>query len=107
MPELYLQLLEQLRQWITPDDKRHLTVFSEIIAAILLSSSATLHHWLPWLVHQNCNARSHTQRLSYFVNNPRITADTFYEPLLYLAFRLTLLKIAAISSWVLRPGLKP
>jgi len=82
MPALYLQLMEQLRQWIVSEDKRHLTVFSEIIAAILLSSSASLHHWLPWLVHRNCNARSHMERLSYFVNNPRITAATFYEPLL-------------------------
>jgi hypothetical protein len=82
MPALYLQLLEQLRQWIVPDDKRHLTVFSEIIASMLLSSSASLHHWLPWLAHRNCNARSHMERLSYFVNNSRITAATFYEPLL-------------------------
>jgi hypothetical protein len=82
MPALYLQLLEQLRQWIDPDDKRHLTVFAEIIASMLLSSSASLHHWLPWLVHRKCSARSNMERLSYFVNNPRITASTFYEPLL-------------------------
>jgi len=48
---LYLQLLEQLSQWIKPQDKRHLQGFAEIVAAILQSQSACLSHWLPiWAI---------------------------------------------------------
>lgn len=82
MPHLHLQLFNQFRQWISPKDQRHLTVFSEIIAAILLTQNASLGRWVPRLSHRNCSARSHMERLSYFVHNPRITAEVFYEPLL-------------------------
>lgn len=82
MPHLHLQLFNQLRQWISPKDKRHLTVFAEIIAAILLTQNASLSRWIPRLSHRNCSGRSHMERLSYFVHNPRITAEVFYEPLL-------------------------
>lgn len=82
MPHLHLQLLDQLRQWISPKDQRHLTVFSEIIGAILLTQNASLSRWVPRLSHRTCSARSHMERLSYFVHNPRITAEVFYEPLL-------------------------
>jgi hypothetical protein len=81
-PFLYLQLLEQLSQWIKPQDKRHLQGFAEIVAAILQSQSACLSHWLPYLSHRDCQARSHLERLSYFVHNPKITAETFYAPLI-------------------------
>jgi hypothetical protein len=82
MPHLHLQLFDQLRQWITPADQRHLSGFAEIMAAILLSQSACLSRWIPNLSHRDCSARSHLERLSYFVHNPRITASIFYEPLL-------------------------
>ena len=81
-PLLYRQLQTQLSQWITPKDQRHLTVFSENIAAILQSQSGCLSHWLTYLSHRSCHARSQMERLSYFVHNPRITAETFYIPLL-------------------------
>lgn len=82
MPHLHIQLLNQLCQWISPKDQRHLTVFAEIIAAILLTQNASLGRWIPRLSHRDCSARSHMERLSYFVHNPRITAEVFYEPLL-------------------------
>jgi hypothetical protein len=81
-PYLHLQLFEQLRQWILPLDQRHLKVFAEIMAAMLQSQSACLSRWIPLLGHRDCNARSHMERLSYFVHNPRIVAETFYVPLL-------------------------
>lgn len=81
-PLLYRQLQTQLSQWITPKDQRHLTVFAENIAAILQAQSGCLSHWLSYLSHRPCNARSHLERLSYFVHNPKITAETFYAPLL-------------------------
>lgn len=81
-PLLYRQLQTQLSQWIRPKDKRHLTVFAENIAAILQAQSACLSHWLSYLSHRSCNARSHLERLSYFVHNPKITSETFYVPLL-------------------------
>jgi hypothetical protein len=81
-PLLYCQLLTQLSQWITPKDKRHLRVFAENIAAILQAKSGCLSHWLTYLSHRSCHARSHLERLSYFVHNPKITAETFYAPLL-------------------------
>ncbi len=49
LPLLHGQLSEQLGQWIVPQDQRHLTGFSEIVAAILQSGSARLSHWLPIL----------------------------------------------------------
>ena len=78
---LYHQLSDQLGQWIVPEDKRHLTGFSEIVAAILQAQSASISHWLPFLSHRDCQARSHMARLSYFVHNPRITCSLFYSPL--------------------------
>jgi hypothetical protein len=79
---LYLQLSEQLSQFITPKDRRHLQVFSELIGAILMSGSACMSHWTPFLSHRNCKARSHLERISYFLKNSAIDPQTFYEPLL-------------------------
>jgi hypothetical protein len=81
-PHLYRQLLEQLRQWIKPKDQRHLQGFAEVVAAILQSESACLSQWLPYLSHRDCKARSHMERLTYFVHNEHICAQTFYAPLL-------------------------
>ena len=81
-PLLHHQLFTQLRQWITPKDKRHLLGFAENIAAILQAKSGCLSHWLVYLSHRSCQARSHLERLSYFVHNPKITATTLYAPLL-------------------------
>lgn len=80
-PLLHRQLKDQLSQYIKPKDQRHLSVFSENVAAILLSESGCLSHWIKFLQHRDCQARSHLERLSYFVNNPRITPETFYHPL--------------------------
>jgi len=82
MPLLYRQLLTQLCQWIEPIDQRHLGVFCENVAAILQAQSACLSHWLPYLSHRPCKARSQMERLNYFVYNPKITAETFYWPIL-------------------------
>jgi hypothetical protein len=81
IPLLYSQLQTQLSQWINPKDQRHLQVFSENVAAILQAQSACLGHWLPYLSHRDCKARSHMERLSYFVHNPKIDANTYYVPL--------------------------
>lgn len=81
-PQLHRQLFEQLRQWIVPVDRRHLQGCAEIIGAILQSQSACLSHWLPFLSHRDCQARSHLERLSYFVHNHAINAETFYAPVL-------------------------
>ncbi|BAZ36926.1 hypothetical protein NIES4101_28460 [Calothrix sp. NIES-4101] len=81
VPHLYGQLQAQLSQWINPEDKRHLQVFSENVAAILQAQSACLSHWLPYLSHRDCEARSHMERLNYFVHNPKINTETYYYPL--------------------------
>jgi hypothetical protein len=86
-PLLYRQLQEQLRQWVTPKDQRHLQGFAEMIAAILQSESACLGEWLPYLSHRECKARAHMERLSYFVHNKQINAERFYEPLLHHALQ--------------------
>lgn len=49
---------------------------------ILQAQSACLSHWLPYLSHRDCQARSHMQCLNYFVHNAHIDAETFYVPLL-------------------------
>ena len=82
IPLLHRQLHKQLSQWLHPEDKRHLEVLAENLAAILLSESGCLSHWITFLKHRHCQARSHMARLSYFVNNPRITHQTFYHPLM-------------------------
>ncbi|NET34165.1 MAG: transposase [Cyanothece sp. SIO1E1] len=80
-PLLYSQLQAQLSQWSAPKDKRHLVGFAENVAAILQSESGCLSRWLSYLSHRDCKARSHMERLSYFVHNPNITAEIFYAPL--------------------------
>ena len=82
MSLLYGQLYTQLSQWINPKDKRHLRAYAENIAAILQSKSGCLSHWLSYLSHRGCQARSHMERLHYFVHNPNITTEILYEPLL-------------------------
>lgn len=82
IPQLYRQLQTQLSQWIVPKDQRHLHGFCENVAAILQAQSACLSHWLPYLSHRDCQARSHMERLHYFVHNAHINAETFYVPLL-------------------------
>ena len=42
MPPLYLQLHDQLRQWIKPQDQRHLKGFCEILAGMLQAQSACM-----------------------------------------------------------------
>ena len=86
-PRLYRQLMTQLRQWVNPKDKRHLQGFAETVAAILLSQSACLGKWIAYLGHRGCQARSHMERLSYFVHNAAITAERFYVPLLRQALQ--------------------
>jgi Transposase DDE domain len=81
-PQLYSQLLKQLGQWIIPKDLRHLKNCAEIVAAILESESACLAHWIPYLSHRDCQARSHMERLSYFMHNPSISDEVLYVPLL-------------------------
>lgn len=82
IPQLYRQLQAQLSQWIVPKDQRHLHGSCENVAAILQAQSACLSHWLPYLSHRDCQARSHMERLNYFVHNAHINAETFYMPLL-------------------------
>lgn len=81
-PFLHYQLKDQLSQWIEPQDKRHLQGFAEIVAAILQSQSGCMSHWLPYLSHRDCQARSHLERLNYFVHNPKIKSEIFYAPLI-------------------------
>ncbi|MGG6270965.1 transposase [Leptolyngbya sp. AN03gr2] len=82
LPHLYRELSDQFRQWIQPRDQRHLEGVSEAVAAILQSESACIHHWLPYLSHRGCTARSHHARLNYLLTNPQVNAETFYVPLL-------------------------
>lgn len=81
-PHLYRQLQDQLRQWVQPKDQRHLQGFAEILGAILQSGEACLGRWIPYLSHRDCGARAHMGRLSYFLHNPQITAERYYEPML-------------------------
>jgi hypothetical protein len=100
VPQLYRQLQVQLRQWITPKDRRHLQVFSENVGAILQAQSACLSHWIPYLSHRDCAARSHMERLRYFVHHAKIDAETFYHP-------PKLSKFAAIHSHYAPSSLQP
>jgi hypothetical protein len=54
--------------------------YAEIISAILQSGSACLSYWLPYLGHRPCQARSHLERLSYFIHNRAIVSERFYAP---------------------------
>ena len=82
LPHLYRELSDPFRQWLQPRDQRHLEGVSEAVAAILQSQSACLNHWLPYLSHRGCTARSHHARLNYLLTNPQVNAQTFYAPLL-------------------------
>jgi hypothetical protein len=81
-PHLYSQMLPQFRQWIQPIDRRHLQGYAEMVSAILQSESGCPSHWLPYLSHRDCTARSHLERIQYFLQNPAINAETYYVPLL-------------------------
>jgi hypothetical protein len=83
-PKLHDQLFQQLRQLIIPEDLRHLKNYAELVGAILQSQSACASHWIPYLSHRNCQARSHLERVHYFMHNRAIEADRFYAPLVEL-----------------------
>ena len=87
MPHLYLQLQEQLRQWLKPKDKRHLQGFAEAVAAILQSGRASLSHWLPYLSHRECQARSQMERLRDLRRNkiPKIIIKFLFS--IYIGLR--------------------
>jgi hypothetical protein len=81
-PQLYVQMFEQLRQWICPADRRHLQGVAEAVSGILPSESGCPSHWLPYLSHRDCHARSHLQRLHDLLLHPAIDAATYDQPLL-------------------------
>ena len=87
IPLLYRHMETQLRQWVLPKDKHHLQGYAEAIAAILQSASDGLSHWLPYMSHCDCKARTHMERLSYLVHNQHITTERFYHPLLEQVFQ--------------------
>jgi len=71
------QMFTQMSQWIAPIDRRHLQGYAEAVSAILQSGSGCPSHGLPYLSHRDCQARSHLERLHYFLHNQSITAETF------------------------------
>jgi hypothetical protein len=81
-PLLYRQLMTQLSQWVNPKDVRHLQGVCEAVAAILQSQQASPARWLPYLSHRDCGARAHLERLQYLLENPHISVERFYQPLL-------------------------
>jgi len=81
-PLLYRQLMDQLSQWVSAKDIRHLQGVSEAVGAILQSQQASPARWLPYLSHRNCGARAHLERIHYLLENPHITVERFYHPLL-------------------------
>ena len=74
--------IQPIESMAHPKDLRHLTNCAEIVAAILSAESASLAHWIPYLSHRDCQARSHLARLSYFMHNPQINQELFYRPLI-------------------------
>jgi hypothetical protein len=100
-PLLYRQLMNQLSQWVLPKDIRHLQGVSEAVGAILQSQSACPAHWLPYLSHRDCSARAHLERIHYLLENPHISVERFYSPLLQkvlTAFADTSLTLAFDTS---------
>jgi hypothetical protein len=81
MPQPYRDLFEQLRQWVSPKAPRHLQVYAQSLVGILFFGSGCLSHWLPYLSHRDCQARSHLERLSYFLHNPLIELTQYYAPI--------------------------
>ena len=79
VPPLYRQLQAQLSQWITPKDQRHLQVL--LRSSSYFASSKRLSEPLVALSEPSqCEARSHMERLSYFVHNPKIDAENLLYP---------------------------
>jgi hypothetical protein len=79
---LYRQLMDQLSQWVTPKDVRHLQRVSEVVGTILQSQEVCPTLWLPHLSHRDCSARAHLERIHYLLENPQLCAERFYSPLL-------------------------
>lgn len=81
-PPLYRQLMTQLSQWVNAKEVRHLQGVCEAVGALLQSQQAAPARWLPYLSHRHCGARAHLERLQYLLENPHISAERFYQPLL-------------------------
>lgn len=81
-PLLYRQLMDQLSQWVSAKDVRHLQGVSEAVGAILHSQQASPARWLPYLSHRACGARAHLERIHYLLENRHISVERFYHPLL-------------------------
>jgi hypothetical protein len=100
-PRLYRQLMTQLSQWVNAKEVRHLQGVCEAVGAILQSQQAAPARWLPYLSHRRCGARAHLERLQYLLENPHISAERFYQPLLQrvlAAFAHTTVTLALDTS---------
>jgi hypothetical protein len=93
--------MTQLSQWVHAKEVRHLQGVCEAVGAILQSQPAAPARWLPYLSHRPCGARAHLERLRYLLENPHISAERFYQPLLQqvlAAFAHTTVTLALDTS---------
>ena len=93
--------MTQLSQWVNAKEVRHLPGVCEAVGAILQSQQTAPARWLPYLSHRRCGARAHLGRLQYLLDNPHISAERFYQPLLQrvlAAFAHTAVTLALDTS---------
>ena len=91
----------QLSQWVNAKEVRHLQGVGEAVGAILQSQQAAPARWLPYLSHRRCGARAQLEPLQYLLENPHISAERFYQPLLqrvFAAFAHTAVTLALDTS---------
>ena len=83
--EVY-RYLEQGSQFV---DKRHLTVISWIVTALLSSQSLNQGRWEPYVQSRAKQANSYQKRWSRFFQNGRVAVEMLYIPLI----------LGAIQTW--------
>jgi fructosamine-3-kinase len=76
--EVY-RYLEQGSQFV---DKRHLTVISWIVTALLSSQSLNQARWEPYVQSRAKQANSYQRRWSRFFQNGRVAIEMLYIPLI-------------------------
>jgi hypothetical protein len=82
---LYRQLLGYLRQYSQAADVGHLTALAWMVYGLLCSASLNLSKWESYVVSAATQAQSYERRWQRFMQNPRISLERIYLPLVMLA----------------------
>lgn len=84
---LYAQVFDQLRQYSTFRDLRHLKALAWMVTALVCSTQLTLSAWEAYVPSRATQSQSFERRWQRFLKNPKIRVKSLYVPLVMAALK--------------------